>query len=133
MVVYRALPQPFAQVHRRYQTPWFGTLVVGVGGCTIYLVMALVSQNSLADMVASLALATAFYYAITAYACVWTYRRTLLGSARDFWLRGALPFVLSVVAGRFGPRAPGARAGAGVAGVLVWPGCWQAITSCSLR
>jgi hypothetical protein len=58
--------------------------------------MALVSQNSLADMVASLALATAFYYAITAYSCVWTYRRTLLRSARDFWLRGALPFVGAV-------------------------------------
>ena len=94
--------------------------------------MALVSQNSLADMVESLALATAVYYAITAYACVWTYRRTLLGSARDFWLRGALPFVSSVVAGVL-VLAPGARAGAGVAGVLVWPGCWQTITSCSLR
>jgi amino acid transporter len=80
-------------VHRRYQTPWFGTLVVAVSGCTIYLVMALVSQNSLADMVASLALATALDYAVTAYACVWTYRRTLLTSARDFWLRGAPPFV----------------------------------------
>ena len=27
---------------------------------------------------------------------VWTYRRTLRGSARDFWLRGALPFVGAV-------------------------------------
>jgi len=35
---YRALPQRFARVHRRYQTPWFGTLVVGVSGCTIDLV-----------------------------------------------------------------------------------------------
>ena len=78
------MPQRFARVHRRYQTPWFGTLVVGVSGCTIDLVMALVSQNSLADMVESLARATAFYYAVTAYACVWTYRRTLRGSARDF-------------------------------------------------
>jgi len=58
--------------------------------------MALVSQNSLADMVASLALATALDYAITAYACVWTYRRTLLTSARDSWLRGAFPFVGAV-------------------------------------
>jgi amino acid transporter len=68
--VYRALPQRFARVHRRYQTPWLGTPVVGVSGCTIYLVMALVSQNSLADMVEPLALATAFYYTVTAYACV---------------------------------------------------------------
>jgi amino acid transporter len=93
MAVYRALPKRFAQVHPRYQTPWFGTLVIGVGGFTIYLVMTLISQNSLADMVASLGLATACYYAVTAYACVWTYRRTLLSSARNFWLRGALPLV----------------------------------------
>jgi amino acid transporter len=96
MAVYRALPQRFAQVHPRYQTPWFGTLVIGVGGFAIYLVMTLLSQNSLADMVASLGLATAFYYSITAYACVWTYRRTLVSSARDFWLRGALPLVGAV-------------------------------------
>ncbi|MGO9153306.1 APC family permease [Mycobacterium sp.] len=96
MAVYRALPQRFARVHPRYRTPWFAVLVIGVGGFTIYLVMTLVSQNSLADMVASLGLATAFYYATTAYACVWTYRRTLRRSARDFWLRGALPFIGAV-------------------------------------
>jgi amino acid transporter len=90
---YRALPQSLARVHRRYQTPWVSTLVIGVLGCTLYLVMMLLSQNSLADMVASLGLATAFYYAATAYACVWTFRRTLLRSTRNFWLRGALPFL----------------------------------------
>jgi amino acid transporter len=75
--VSRALPQRFARVHRRYQTPWFGTLVVGVSGCTIYLVMALVISRDgagrpelVADMVESLALATALYYTVTAYAGV---------------------------------------------------------------
>ncbi|MBV8347442.1 MAG: APC family permease [Mycolicibacterium sp.] len=96
MAFYRALPQRLARTHHRYRTPWLGTLVIGVTGFTIYLVMMLVSQNSLADMVASLGLATAFYYAVTAYACIWTYRRTLLRSARDFWLRGALPLVGAV-------------------------------------
>jgi hypothetical protein len=47
-------------------------------------------------MVSSLGLVIAFYYATTAYACVWTYRHTLLRSARNFWLRGALPFVGAV-------------------------------------
>ena len=95
--------------------------------------MALVSQNSLADMVESLALATAVYYAITAYACVWTYRRTLLGSARDFWAPRCPSVCLVGGGGSFWSSRPRARAGAGVAGVLVWPGCWQTITSCSLR
>jgi len=96
MAVYRALPQRFARVHPQYRTPWFAVLVIGVGGFTIYLVMTLVSQNSLADMVASLGLAVTFYYATAAYACVWTYRRTLRRSARDFWLRGAFPFIGAV-------------------------------------
>ena len=93
MAFYRALPQRLARVHERYRTPWVATVVIGVGGFGIYLVMMLVSQNSLADMVSSLGLATAFYYAVTAYACMWTYRRTLLASARNFWLRGAFPLV----------------------------------------
>ncbi|HUO38704.1 MAG TPA: APC family permease [Mycobacterium sp.] len=93
---YRALPQSLARVHHRYRTPWVATLVIGVTGFLIYVVMMLVSQNSLADMVASLGLATAFYYAATAYACVWTYRRTLLRSARHFWMRGALPLLGAV-------------------------------------
>jgi amino acid transporter len=93
MAVYRALPQRLARVHDRYRTPWLGTLLIGVSGFTIYLVMTLLSRNSLADMVSSLGLATAFYYAMTAYACVWTYRSTLRRSARDFWLRGGLPLL----------------------------------------
>jgi amino acid transporter len=96
MAVYRALPQRFARVHHRYQTPWFGTIVIGVGGFSIYVVMTLLSRNSVPDMVSSLGLVIAFYYAMTAYACVWTYRHTLLRSARDFWLRGALPLVGAV-------------------------------------
>lgn len=96
MAVYRALPQRFARVHPQYQTPWFGTIVIGVGGFSIYVVMAIFSQNSLPDMITSLGLVIAFYYAMTAYACVWTYRRTLLRSARDFWLRGALPLIGAV-------------------------------------
>ena len=96
MAVYRALPQRFARVSHQYQTPWFGTVVIGVGGFSIYVVMTLLSQNSVPDMVSSLGLVIAFYYATTAYACVWTYRHTLLRSARHFWLRGALPFVGAV-------------------------------------
>ncbi|OBI45517.1 amino acid transporter [Mycobacterium sp. E796] len=92
MAVYRALPQRLARVNR-YRTPWLGTVLVGAGGFATYLVMMLLSRDSLADMVASVGLMTAFYYAMTAYACVWTYRQTLLRSARDFWLRGGLPLL----------------------------------------
>jgi amino acid transporter len=117
MAVYRALPRRFALVHRIYQTPALGTVVIGASGFAIYAVMTLFSRNSLPDMVSSLGLVTAFYYAATAYACVWTYLRTLWRGApksvqaearlkrfglrtrptRDFFLRGVLPLVGALV------------------------------------
>jgi amino acid transporter len=97
MAVYRALPRRFALVHRIYQTPALGTVVIGVSGFAIYVAMTLFSRNSLPDMVSSLGLVTTFYYAATAYACVWTYRSKLWSSVRAFWLRGALPFVGALI------------------------------------
>jgi amino acid transporter len=76
MAVYRALPRRFALVHRRYQTPWFASVVIGALGFAIYAAMTLISRNSLSDMVSALALVTTFYYALTAFACVREYRRT---------------------------------------------------------
>jgi hypothetical protein len=70
-----------------------GTLVIGLGGFAIYALMTLLSRNSLPDMVSSLALVTTFYYALTAYACVWTYRGELCKSVRKFLLRGVLPLL----------------------------------------
>ena len=49
--------------------------------------------DALADSVASLGLAVAFYYGITAYACVWYFRRTLFTSARNLFFRGIFPLL----------------------------------------
>ena len=93
MAVYRAIPSRFAQVHPRYKTPGFGTLVMGATAIAFYLVLSLISTNTLADSIASLGLAVAFYYGITAFACVVYFRRTLFTSARHFFLRGLLPLL----------------------------------------
>ena len=74
MAVYEAIPKRFASVHPRYMTPAFGTVVMGITALAFYLVLSFVSQNALADSIASLGLAVAFYYGITAYACVWYFR-----------------------------------------------------------
>jgi hypothetical protein len=66
-------------------TPAFGTIVMGISALTFYLVLTLVSQN--------VGLAVAFYYGITAYACVWYFRRTLFQSARNFFMRGLFPLL----------------------------------------
>ena len=93
MAVYEAIPKRFASVHPRYMTPAFGTVVMGITALAFYLVLSFVSQNALADSIASLGLAVAFYYGITAYACVWYFRRTLTESARNFFMRGLFPLL----------------------------------------
>ncbi len=91
MAVYEAIPKRFAYVHPRYMTPAFGTMVMGVAALGFYLLLSFVSENALADSIASLGLAVAFYYLITAFACTWYFRRTLRDSARNLFMRGVFP------------------------------------------
>ncbi|HTI74692.1 MAG TPA: APC family permease [Mycobacterium sp.] len=93
MAVYEAIPKRFANVHPRYMTPAFGTIVMGLSALFFYLLLTVLSENALADSVASLGLAVAFYYGITAFACVWYFRRTLFSSARNLFFRGIFPLV----------------------------------------
>lgn len=93
MAVYEAIPKRFARVHPRYMTPAFGTIVMGCAALFFYLLLTFLSENALADSVASLGLAVAFYYGITAFACVWYFRRTLFTSARNLFFRGVFPLI----------------------------------------
>jgi len=93
MAVYEAIPKRFASVHPRYMTPAFGTLVMGASALFFYLALKVLSENALADSVASLGLAVAFYYGITAFACVWYFRRTLFSSVRNLFFRGIFPLL----------------------------------------
>jgi hypothetical protein len=51
------------------------------------------SRSSASRYSASLGLAVAFYYGITAFSCVWYFRKTLFTSARHFFMRGLLPLL----------------------------------------
>jgi amino acid transporter len=93
MAVYEAIPKRFANVHPRYMTPAFGTIVMGLAALFFYLLLTFLSKNALADSVASLGLAVAFYYGITALSCVWYFRRTLFSSARNLFFRGIFPLL----------------------------------------
>jgi amino acid transporter len=93
MAIYEAIPKRFASVHPKYMTPAFGTIVMGFAALFFYLVLTFLSENALADSVASLGLAVAFYYGITAYSCVWYFRRTLLQSVRNLFFRGIFPLL----------------------------------------
>ena len=97
MAAYKALPRRFARVHPEYKTPSFSTLVMGAVAIAYYVGFTLVNDNILQDSILSLGLAIAFYYALTGFACVWYYRRTLFDSWRNFLYRGLLPFLGAVM------------------------------------
>jgi len=96
MAVYEAIPKQFARVHPRYMTPAFGTIVMGCSALFFYLLLTILSENALADSIASLGLAVAFYYGITAFACVWYFRKSLFTSARNFFFRGLFPLLAAL-------------------------------------
>jgi amino acid transporter len=93
MATYKALPAAFGRIHPKFRTPRFATIFMSVVAIAFYIGMTLVSENILSDTILSLGLAIAFYYAITAYACVWYFRREIFTTARDFFFKGLFPLL----------------------------------------
>ncbi|TGA86234.1 APC family permease [Streptomyces sp. MZ04] len=91
MSTYEALPKSYARVHPRFKTPGRATVTAGIATAVFYTVMTLVSEHVLVDTIYALGLMICFYYALTAFACVWYFRRDLFGSVRDFVFKGLLP------------------------------------------
>ena len=92
MAAYKALPASFAKIHPKNLTPTVSTLTMGAISIALYIPLNYLSGgNPIADAVTAIGLYIAFYYGLTAFACVWYYRRTLTSSARSLWMRGILP------------------------------------------
>jgi hypothetical protein len=89
--VYRALPESFAKIHRRYLTPTTSTIVMGAASIAFYLLFTVISTNLLTALIGSVGLMIAFYYGLTGFACVWYYRRDLTSSWQDAMRKGILP------------------------------------------
>ncbi|MCX4529551.1 MULTISPECIES: amino acid permease [unclassified Streptomyces] len=91
MAAHKAVPAGFARVHRKYLTPTWSTVGMGLVSIAFYVLLSLISHNVLADSIESVGLAIAFYYGLTGFACVWYYRKVLGRSAKDFVSKGLLP------------------------------------------
>jgi len=92
MAAYGALPESFAEINPRYLTPTVSTVVMGAISIVLYIPLNYISGgNPIADAVTAIGLYIAFYYGLTAFACVWCYRATLTSSGRSLWMRGILP------------------------------------------
>jgi len=97
MATYRALPGHFARVHPRFRTPSSATLAAGAATGVFYAAMTVISENVLIDTIFALGLMICFYYGLTAYACVWYFRRDLRRSVRDLVFKGVLPLAGAIM------------------------------------
>jgi amino acid transporter len=94
MATYKALPASFAKMHPRFLTPTVSTITMGAISILLYIPMNYMSGgNVIADAVTAIGLYIAFYYGLTAFSCVWYYRKTLTKNARDLWMQGILPLL----------------------------------------
>jgi len=91
MAAHRAVPSHFARVHRRFLTPTWSTVGMGLASIAFYVLLVRISSNVLTDSISSVGLGIAFYYGLTGFACVWYFRRVLTRSAGDFFFKGLLP------------------------------------------
>lgn len=97
MGVYKALPDAFAKIHRKYLTPTTSTIAMGAVSILFYLLFTLISPNLLTALIGSVGLMIAFYYGLTGFACVWFYRKDLTKSARDLLMRGIVPLLGALI------------------------------------
>jgi amino acid transporter len=95
MATYKAIPEAFGRVHKRFLTPTVSTVAMGVVSIALYVAMNYLSNGSsvIGDSVTALGAMIAFYYGLTGFACVWYWRKTLTSSTRNLWLRGILPLL----------------------------------------
>ncbi len=99
MAVFKAIPDAFGRIHRRYLTPTVSTLTMGGVSIVLYVVMNYVSNGNsvIEDSVSALGVWIAFYYGLTGFSSVWYYRKTLRESTRTLWLRGILPLLGGII------------------------------------
>ena len=77
----------------RFFTPGYATIVSAIVASVFYAVMRLVSENVLTDTILSLGMMICFYYGLTAFACVWYFRKQWFDSVRNFFFTFLFPLV----------------------------------------
>ncbi|MFS0714262.1 APC family permease [Microbacterium sp. 2P01SA-2] len=90
---YGALPEKFAKVSPRFFTPGYATIVSAIVASGFYVVMRIVSENVLWDTILALGMMICFYYGLTAFACVWYFRRQWFDSVRNVFFTFLFPLI----------------------------------------
>lgn len=97
MGAYKAFPPRFAEVSPRYLVPVFATVTAGVVTGVFYTVVSLLSESALLDTIAALGIMICWYYGITAFACVWYFRRELFDNAHNMVFKFLFPLLGGIV------------------------------------
>jgi len=94
---YGALPPAFARVSPRFFTPGYATIASAIVASAFYAVMRFVSEDVLWDTITALGMMICFYYGVTAFACVWYFRKQWLDSVRSFFFTLLFPLVGGII------------------------------------
>ncbi|GAB3595098.1 APC family permease [Microbacterium tumbae] len=94
---YGALPASYAKVSPRFFTPGYATIVSAIVASVFYAVMRVVSEDTLWDTILTLGMMICFYYGITAFACVWYFRKQWFDSTRNVFFTFLFPLVGGII------------------------------------
>lgn len=96
---YGALAPKFAKVSPRFFTPGYATIVSAIVAAVFYTVMRFISEDVLWDTITTLGMMICFYYGLTAFACVWYFRKQWFDSVRNVFFTFLFPLVGGVILG----------------------------------
>ncbi len=97
MAAYKALPQRFAEIHKKNLTPGFSTIFTGAMSIVFFVGLAAISTDVLGDATEAVGLLVAFYYGMTGFSAVWHFRHRPGTSARDILARIIAPLFGGIV------------------------------------
>jgi len=96
---YGALPKQFAQVSPRFFTPGYATIAASIVASAFYAIMRFISEDVLWDTITALGMMICFYYGITAFACVWYFRKQWFDSIRMVFFTLVFPLIGGIILG----------------------------------
>ena len=93
MGAYHAFPKRFAAVGPRFQVPVFSTVIASVAAGAFYTIVRLLSERTLVDTIAALGIVICWYYGITAFACLWYFRKAMFKTLHNAVFKFLFPLL----------------------------------------
>ncbi len=86
-----------AKVSPRFFNPGYATIASAVVAAGFYTIMRFVSEDVLWDTITTLGMMICFYYSLTAFACVWYFRRQWFVTVRNAFFTFVFPLIGGII------------------------------------